>query len=296
MLNLAVGARERCAGAVERRQLHLGERRARPRARAADGAHAGACSRCSSAWSRSRRRRRAACAHGDICHWSRAGVVRHPHGARRGVDRELSAQRARAHHGPHRRRQLAGGGGFGRARGLDARGTHGSIRAGCTAQERVAGLAAAWLYRETRVRRQFRLLAEESGEQAAQASLSACACCARSSAADPSFREYMFWMGLFGGGNLMLTAQLVVIFSRAAAASRARCRSRCCPWCRSRRCRSSCRGGRACSTARTSSFIARGRAGRSSSPRSIICARHVHWMAAAALDRRDHARCRLRGC
>jgi MFS family permease len=30
---------------------------------------------------------------------------------------------------------------------------------------------------------------------------------------DPHFREYMFWMGLFGGGNLMLTSQLVVIFS-----------------------------------------------------------------------------------
>jgi hypothetical protein len=30
---------------------------------------------------------------------------------------------------------------------------------------------------------------------------------------DPHFREYMFWMGVFGGGNLMLTSQLVVIFS-----------------------------------------------------------------------------------
>jgi hypothetical protein len=30
---------------------------------------------------------------------------------------------------------------------------------------------------------------------------------------DPHFREYMFWMGLYGGGNLMLTSQLVVIFS-----------------------------------------------------------------------------------
>ena len=30
---------------------------------------------------------------------------------------------------------------------------------------------------------------------------------------DPHFREYMFWMGIYGGGNLMLTSQLVVIFS-----------------------------------------------------------------------------------
>ena len=30
---------------------------------------------------------------------------------------------------------------------------------------------------------------------------------------DAHFREYMFWMGVYGGGNLMLTSQLVVIFS-----------------------------------------------------------------------------------
>jgi MFS family permease len=32
-------------------------------------------------------------------------------------------------------------------------------------------------------------------------------------AEDPSYRTYMFWMGLFGAGNLMLIAQLVVIFA-----------------------------------------------------------------------------------
>jgi hypothetical protein len=75
-----------------------------------------------------------------------------------------------------------------------------------------AGLLAAWLYREARVRREFQLLAEEN------------AAVGRSEPfnprmlfeilkADPHFREYMFWMGLFGGGNLMLTSQLVVIFS-----------------------------------------------------------------------------------
>ncbi|MBV8495331.1 MAG: hypothetical protein JO361_00970, partial [Gammaproteobacteria bacterium] len=30
---------------------------------------------------------------------------------------------------------------------------------------------------------------------------------------DPAYREYMLWMGIFGGGTLMLTAQLVLIFS-----------------------------------------------------------------------------------
>lgn len=32
-------------------------------------------------------------------------------------------------------------------------------------------------------------------------------------AKDPSFREYMVWMGLFGGGNLMIVAQPVVILT-----------------------------------------------------------------------------------
>ena len=30
---------------------------------------------------------------------------------------------------------------------------------------------------------------------------------------DPSFRRYMFWMSLYGSGNLMMNAQLVVLFS-----------------------------------------------------------------------------------
>jgi len=73
-------------------------------------------------------------------------------------------------------------------------------------------LLAARLYRRTRVRRQFRLLAEESstGPRGEPFSLHMFR---RILAEDRGFREYMFWMGLFGGGNLMLTAQLVVIFS-----------------------------------------------------------------------------------
>ncbi len=30
---------------------------------------------------------------------------------------------------------------------------------------------------------------------------------------DPAYREYMLWMGVFGAGNLILTAQLVLVFS-----------------------------------------------------------------------------------
>jgi hypothetical protein len=74
-----------------------------------------------------------------------------------------------------------------------------------------AGLLGAWLYRQMRVRREFRLLNEESAVGTSEPfSLRMLGQILRS---DPSFREYMFWMGLYGGGSLALTAQLVVIFT-----------------------------------------------------------------------------------
>jgi hypothetical protein len=75
-----------------------------------------------------------------------------------------------------------------------------------------AGLLAAWLYRDARVRREFALLAEENAAvgRAEPFSLGMLLEILRK---DPHFREYMFWMGIYGGGNLMLTSQLVVIFS-----------------------------------------------------------------------------------
>ena len=75
-----------------------------------------------------------------------------------------------------------------------------------------AGLVGAWLYRDARVRRQFALLAEETAAvgRTQPFSLGMLFEILRK---DPHFREYMFWMGVFGGGNLMLTSQLVVIFS-----------------------------------------------------------------------------------
>ncbi len=75
-----------------------------------------------------------------------------------------------------------------------------------------AGLLAAWLYRAARVRREFALLAEENAA-AGRAEPFSLGMLFEILRKDPHFREYMFWMGIYGGGNLMLTSQLVVIFS-----------------------------------------------------------------------------------
>jgi Major Facilitator Superfamily len=76
----------------------------------------------------------------------------------------------------------------------------------------LAGLIAAWLYREARVRREFARLAEENAAVGRSEPFSL-GMLFEILKKDPHFREYMFWMGIFGGGNLMLTSQLVVIFS-----------------------------------------------------------------------------------
>jgi len=75
-----------------------------------------------------------------------------------------------------------------------------------------AGLIAAWLYRAARVRREFALLAEENAAVGRREPFSL-GMLFEILRKDPHFREYMFWMGIYGGGNLMLTSQLVVIFS-----------------------------------------------------------------------------------
>jgi MFS family permease len=76
----------------------------------------------------------------------------------------------------------------------------------------LCGLLAALRYRAVRVRRQYRLLAAEagSGRSARAFSLSMLGEILRT---DPAFRAYMFWMSLYGSGNLMMNAQLVVLFS-----------------------------------------------------------------------------------
>jgi len=90
------------------------------------------------------------------------------------------------------------------ARAVDARWLYGGGAA--------AGLLGAWLYRAMRVRREFRLLAAEaaSGTRSEPFSLRMLS---RILKEDPTYREYMLWMGIFGGGTLMLTAQLVLLFS-----------------------------------------------------------------------------------
>ncbi len=76
----------------------------------------------------------------------------------------------------------------------------------------LAGLTGAWLYRAMRVRREFLLLAAEaaSGPHSEPFSLRMLSQILKE---DPAYREYMLWMGIFGGGSLMLTAQLVLVFS-----------------------------------------------------------------------------------
>ncbi len=76
----------------------------------------------------------------------------------------------------------------------------------------LAGLGAAWLYRAMRVRREYQLIRDEqnAAEGSGTFSLQNLLAILR---ADPQYREYMFWMGIYGGGSLMLTSQLVVILT-----------------------------------------------------------------------------------
>jgi Major Facilitator Superfamily len=76
----------------------------------------------------------------------------------------------------------------------------------------LAGLTGAWLYRAMRVRREFRLLAAEAAS-AARSEPFSLRMLSQILREDPAYREYMVWMGIFGGGSLMLTAQLVLVFS-----------------------------------------------------------------------------------
>lgn len=76
----------------------------------------------------------------------------------------------------------------------------------------LAGLAAAWLYRQTRVRREYLLLSAEN-EAVGQAQVFSLATLRQILKDDPQYRRYMFWLGLYGAGNLMVNAQFVVVFS-----------------------------------------------------------------------------------
>jgi hypothetical protein len=78
----------------------------------------------------------------------------------------------------------------------------------------VCGLLAAWRYRAVRVRREYQLLAAEAGAGAdAGSGTFSLATLRRILRRDPEFRSYMFWMSLYGAGNLMVNAQLVVLYT-----------------------------------------------------------------------------------
>jgi MFS family permease len=75
-----------------------------------------------------------------------------------------------------------------------------------------AALLAAWLYRRTRVRQSFRLRQAEqgTGTDGEVFSLKVMRDVLRS---DPDYRRFMTWLALYGAGNLMISGQLVIIFS-----------------------------------------------------------------------------------
>ena len=76
----------------------------------------------------------------------------------------------------------------------------------------LCGVLAALRYRAVRVRREYRLLADEIGSAQVSGPFSL-VILREILRADAPFRRYMFWMSLYGSGNLMMTAQLVVLFS-----------------------------------------------------------------------------------
>jgi MFS family permease len=76
----------------------------------------------------------------------------------------------------------------------------------------LAGLAAAWFYRRMRVRQAFRLRRAEHAEGASDAVFSF-AVLRRILREDPAYRRFMGALALYGAGNLMIAAQLVVMYS-----------------------------------------------------------------------------------
>lgn len=76
----------------------------------------------------------------------------------------------------------------------------------------LAGLAAAWLYRDARVRREYALLSAENSAQG-RTQFFSLSVMRRILAEDPRYRRYLTWIAIYGAGNLMVTAQFVLVFS-----------------------------------------------------------------------------------
>ncbi len=76
----------------------------------------------------------------------------------------------------------------------------------------VAGLAAAWLCRQVRVRQSFRLRQAEQ-EESGSTEVFSLRTLREILRTDPEYRRFMTWMGLYGAGNLMITGQLVILYT-----------------------------------------------------------------------------------
>ncbi len=76
----------------------------------------------------------------------------------------------------------------------------------------VAGLLAAWLYRRMRVRQAFRLQREELAASAASEVFSF-RVMRQILRSDPEYRRFMTCLAFYGAGNLMIGAQLVILYS-----------------------------------------------------------------------------------
>jgi Major Facilitator Superfamily len=76
----------------------------------------------------------------------------------------------------------------------------------------LSGLVAAWMFRSVRVRREYQMLAAEADAGSGGSAFSL-----RQFReildGNPSYRSFMFWMSLYGAGNLMVNAQLVVFYA-----------------------------------------------------------------------------------
>jgi hypothetical protein len=75
-----------------------------------------------------------------------------------------------------------------------------------------AALLAAWFSRRVKVRRAFQLRAAEQGESG-RADVFSLVSFRQILASDPDYRRFMLWMAIYGAGNLMVTGQLVILFS-----------------------------------------------------------------------------------
>jgi MFS family permease len=75
-----------------------------------------------------------------------------------------------------------------------------------------AGLLAAWLYRRMRVRQAFRLQREELAASAASEVFSF-RVMRQILRSDPEYRRFMTCLAFYGAGNLMIGAQLVILYS-----------------------------------------------------------------------------------